>query len=175
MLCCLFWSLSPQALTPRQMYKPCTLATHFGWEISEEIAGPRKNLPSRLSSPLELCPNPLALLFELPASHCIEHSLPLRGGWITQASLPQAPLKEFPSFPTASELSFVVSPISLASLLSKGEHSEDSQGLGGRHKAARVRGCIHSRQAGPGSSVLSSHHHPACRGGQAGSRQPGLQ
>lgn len=95
------------------MYKPCTLATHFGWEISEEIASPRKNLPSRLSSPLELCPNPLALLFELPASHCIEHSLPLRGGWITQASLPQAPLKEFPSFPTASELSFVLFLLSL--------------------------------------------------------------
>lgn len=99
-LCALLsvWSLAPWALIRKpdvQAMCPCVAGKYL-----KSLWGRRKklsfHLATVLSSSLELHSQSGYILLEAPASHAWKTPLPSRGGWITGASLPKAPVNFLP-------------------------------------------------------------------------------
>lgn len=103
----------------------------------ERLWGHRKKLSFRLATVLSLSLGPCyqshCMLFEATTSCAWKTPLPLSGGGSLGPLFSKPPRKDFLPSQLQVNRFCSVSPVSLASLLSQGEHSEDSQGLGGRH------------------------------------------
>lgn len=99
-LCALLsvWSLAPWALIRKHDVQ--AMCRCVAGKYLKSLWGRRKKLSSHLatvlSSSLELRSQSGYILLEAPASHAWKTPLPSRGGWITGASLPKAPVNFLP-------------------------------------------------------------------------------